>query len=51
MKPKFVAQLLLGTALLLGAAGGARADDKTIKIGVLTDNSGLYATSAAPARR
>jgi branched-chain amino acid transport system substrate-binding protein len=43
MKPKFIAQLLLGTALLLGAAGGARADDKTIKIGVLTDNSGLYA--------
>jgi branched-chain amino acid transport system substrate-binding protein len=43
MKPKFIAQLLLGTALLLGAGGGARADDKTIKIGVLTDNSGLYA--------
>jgi branched-chain amino acid transport system substrate-binding protein len=43
MRSKFIAQLLLGTALLLGAAGGARADDKTIKIGVLTDNSGLYA--------
>jgi branched-chain amino acid transport system substrate-binding protein len=43
MKPKFIAQLLLGTALLLGAAGASKADDKTIKIGVLTDNSGLYA--------
>src|SRR5689334_5777407 len=35
--------LLLGTALSLAAAGGALAQDKTIKIGVLTDNSGLYA--------
>src|SRR5690242_11747420 len=34
--------LLLGTALSLAAAGGALAQDKTIKIGVLTDNSGLY---------
>src|SRR6201989_664212 len=33
--------LLLGTALSL-AAGGALAQDKTITIGVLTDNSGLY---------
>src|SRR5246500_74094 len=48
MKPKFIAQLLLGTALLVGAAAGARADDKTIKIGVLTDNSGLYADLGGP---
>ena len=34
--------LLLGTALALCAAGGAFAQDKNIKIGVLTDNSGLY---------
>jgi branched-chain amino acid transport system substrate-binding protein len=38
-----IAAILLGTALLLSAAGALRADDKTIKIGVLTDNSGLYA--------
>jgi branched-chain amino acid transport system substrate-binding protein len=34
--------LLLGTALSFAAASGALAQDKTIKIGVLTDNSGLY---------
>src|ERR1700752_5547217 len=34
--------LLLGTALSFVAASGAFAQDKTIKIGVLTDNSGLY---------
>src|SRR5262249_58064383 len=34
--------LFLGTALALAAAAGAFAQDKTIKIGVLTDNSGLY---------
>src|SRR5215468_9312467 len=34
--------LLLGTALSLAVAGGALAQDKNIKIGVLTDNSGLY---------
>src|SRR3954464_2453694 len=41
MNHKFPA-LLLGTALALAAAGGAVAQDKNIKIGVLTDNSGLY---------
>ena len=41
MKHQFSA-LLLGTALAL-AAGGALAQDKTVKIGVLTDKSGLYA--------
>jgi branched-chain amino acid transport system substrate-binding protein len=34
--------LFLGTALSVAAAAGAFAQDKTIKIGVLTDNSGLY---------
>src|ERR1700740_1469373 len=42
MKPKSIASLLLATALIL-AAGVAAADDKVVKIGVLTDNSGLYA--------
>src|ERR1700709_1992204 len=41
MKSK-ISALLLGTALALGASGGAFAQDKNIKIGVLTDNSGLY---------
>ena len=36
-----ISGLFLGTALAL-AAGGAMAQDKNIKIGVLTDNSGLY---------
>ena len=34
--------LFLSTALSVAAATGAFAQDKTIKIGVLTDNSGLY---------
>jgi len=34
--------LLLGAALALTASGGALAQDKTVKVGVLTDNSGLY---------
>ena len=34
--------LCLGTALSVAAATGAFAQDKTIKVGVLTDNSGLY---------
>ncbi|WP_425994481.1 ABC transporter substrate-binding protein [Afipia sp. DC4300-2b1] len=33
---------MLSTALVLGAASGALAQDKTIKIGNLTDMSGLY---------
>jgi branched-chain amino acid transport system substrate-binding protein len=37
-----ISALLLGTALALAAGGGAMAQDKTVKIGVLTDNSGLY---------
>jgi branched-chain amino acid transport system substrate-binding protein len=37
-----ISALLLGTAFALAVAGGALAQDKTVKIGVLTDNSGLY---------
>ncbi|HMM90066.1 ABC transporter substrate-binding protein [Bradyrhizobium sp.] len=37
-----ISAFFLGTALALAAASGAMAQDKTIKIGVLTDNSGLY---------
>jgi branched-chain amino acid transport system substrate-binding protein len=42
MKSKLSA-LLLGTALAFAAIGDASAQDKTVKIGVLTDLSGLYA--------
>ena len=37
-----ITTLLLGTALVFGAASGALAQDKNVKIGVLTDLSGLY---------
>ena len=37
-----ISALLLGTALAFAASGAAFAQDKTVKIGVLTDNSGLY---------
>src|SRR5258708_20509311 len=37
-----ISALCLGTALALAASSGAFAQDKTVKIGVLTDNSGLY---------
>jgi branched-chain amino acid transport system substrate-binding protein len=37
-----ISAVFLGTALALAASGGALAQDKTIKVGVLTDNSGLY---------
>ncbi|CAN5232933.1 ABC transporter substrate-binding protein [soil metagenome] len=39
---KTISALMLSTALVLGAATGASAQDKTIKIGNLTDMSGLY---------
>jgi branched-chain amino acid transport system substrate-binding protein len=39
MKTKLIAFLLLSA---LALAGAASADDKAVKIGVLTDNSGLY---------
>jgi branched-chain amino acid transport system substrate-binding protein len=37
-----ISALFLGTALALAVNGGALAQDKTVKVGVLTDNSGLY---------
>jgi branched-chain amino acid transport system substrate-binding protein len=43
MTPRFIASLLVGTALTLAAAGAAIADDKVVKIGALSDQSGLYA--------
>jgi branched-chain amino acid transport system substrate-binding protein len=42
MKKISIASLLLGTALSLFVGSAAVAQDKTVKIGVLTDNSGLY---------
>src|SRR5882757_593661 len=43
-----ISALLLGTALALASAGLASAQDKTVKIGVLSDQSGLYADLAGP---
>jgi branched-chain amino acid transport system substrate-binding protein len=43
-----IASLLLTTALSLAAAGLARADDKVVKIGALSDQSGLYADLGGP---
>jgi len=43
-----ISALLLGTALALAAGSGAFAQDKTVKIGVLSDNSGLYSDLGGP---
>src|SRR5579872_4486415 len=48
MKKKIFASLLLGTALSLSSAGLACAQDKTVKIGALSDQSGLYADLGGP---
>src|SRR6201992_1246461 len=48
MKTKLIATLLLGTAMSLSAAGLANAQDKTVKIGALSDQSGLYADLGGP---
>src|ERR1700760_865421 len=48
MKTKLIASLLLSTALSLALAGAAAADDKVIKIGALSDQSGLYADLGGP---
>ncbi|TYL78593.1 ABC transporter substrate-binding protein [Bradyrhizobium cytisi] len=45
---KSIASLLLGTALAVTAAGAAFAQDKTVKIGALSDQSGLYADLGGP---
>ncbi|HEY8335354.1 MAG TPA: ABC transporter substrate-binding protein [Tardiphaga sp.] len=47
MKNKITA-LLLGTALTLATASMASAQDKTVKIGALSDQSGLYADLGGP---
>ncbi len=43
-----IAALLLGTALSFAAASTALAQDKTVKIGSLSDQSGLYADLGGP---
>jgi branched-chain amino acid transport system substrate-binding protein len=47
---RFVASLLLGTALGFGGLGlgAAYAGDKTVKIGALSDQSGLYSDLGGP---
>src|SRR3979411_1206463 len=48
MKNKIIASLLLGTALTIASASFALAQDKTVKIGALSDQSGLYADLGGP---
>jgi branched-chain amino acid transport system substrate-binding protein len=48
MKTKLIASLLLSTALSLAFASAASADDKVVKIGALSDQSGLYADLGGP---
>lgn len=48
MKTKSIASLLLGTALAVTTAGAAFAQDKAVKIGALSDQSGLYADLGGP---
>lgn len=43
-----ISALMLGTALVFGAGTGAFAQDKVIKIGNLSDMSGLYADVGGP---
>ena len=43
-----ISALMLGAALVFGAGTGAFAQDKTAKIGVLSDQSGLYADIGGP---
>jgi branched-chain amino acid transport system substrate-binding protein len=48
MKTRIFASLLLGTAIGLAATSSAFAQDKTVKIGALSDQSGLYADLGGP---
>jgi branched-chain amino acid transport system substrate-binding protein len=48
MRSKFIASLLLGSALTIAAGSIASAGDKTVKIGALSDQSGLYADLGGP---
>jgi branched-chain amino acid transport system substrate-binding protein len=43
-----ISALLLGTAIALVAGTGAFAQDKNVKVGVLSDQSGLYADLGGP---
>ena len=48
MKTRSIASLLLTTALSFAVTGVAFAQDKTVKIGALSDQSGLYADLGGP---
>src|SRR6476619_5056308 len=48
MMTKSIASFLLGTALAVTVVGAAFAQDKTVKIGALSDQSGLYADLGGP---
>jgi branched-chain amino acid transport system substrate-binding protein len=48
MARKIISSLLLGTALAFAAGSSAMAQDKTIKVGALSDQSGLYADLGGP---
>jgi branched-chain amino acid transport system substrate-binding protein len=48
MRVKIISSMLLGTALTCAAATFAIAQDKTVKIGALSDQSGLYADLGGP---
>src|SRR4030088_1339860 len=48
MKRKVISSLLLGTALTFAWASFAVAQDKTVKVGALSDQSGLYADLGGP---
>jgi branched-chain amino acid transport system substrate-binding protein len=48
MTRKIISSLLLGTALTVASASFALAQDKTVKIGALSDQSGLYADLGGP---
>ena len=45
---KTISALLIGTALTLATGSLALAQDKTVKIGALSDQSGLYADLGGP---
>jgi branched-chain amino acid transport system substrate-binding protein len=48
MKVSLIGSLLLGSALILATGSMAVAQDKTVKIGALSDQSGLYADLGGP---
>ncbi len=48
MTSKMISAVLLGSALTFATATFALAQDKTVKVGVLTDNSGLYSDLGGP---